>query len=104
MAYAEQWFKEEKADTKISQKIDLERCLFVLLLFYLKDKKQAFAMLKQQNYKKEHLNYLERLHTLCGKKSSLKIASEKIFLARNSEKRNAKSIVYYIRRKEIGII
>ena len=28
-------------------------------------------MLKQQNYKKEHLNYLERLHTLCGKKSSL---------------------------------
>ena len=68
----EQWFKEEKGEPKISQKIDLRDFVCHLLLFYLKDKKQALAMLKKQPFKKEHLNYLERLHTLCAKKSSLK--------------------------------
>ena len=74
----EQWFKEEKGEPKISQKIDLRDFVCHLLLFYLKDKKQALAMLKKQPFKKEHLNYLERLHTLCAKKSSLKISLKKI--------------------------
>ena len=52
----EQWFKEEKGEPKISQKIDLRDFVCHLLLFYLKDKKQALAMLKKQPFKKEHLN------------------------------------------------
>ena len=98
----EQWFKEEKADTKISQKIDLRDFVCYLLLFYLKDKKQAFSMLKQQNYKKEHLNYLERLHTLCGKKSSLKIALKKI-LQETLKKEMQKQSVAVLEEKKLEL-
>ncbi len=74
----EQWFKEEKADSKILQKINLRDFVCYLLLFYLKNEKKASSLLKQQNYKKEHLNYLERLHILCNQKNRLKITLKKI--------------------------